>query len=50
MVAAVLNDGRSLRLDTAELQAEDDTGSGQELGIGGNEAVGELVLLMAYNL
>jgi DNA gyrase subunit A len=47
VVSAVLSDGRSMRLDTAELQAEDDTGSGQELGIGGNEAVVELVPLLA---
>jgi DNA gyrase subunit A len=46
VVAAVLNDGRSLRLDTAELQAEDDTGSGQELGIGANESMAELVPLL----
>jgi DNA gyrase subunit A len=47
VVAAVLNDGRSLRLDTAELQAEDDTGSGQELGISRDEMVTELVPLLA---
>jgi DNA gyrase subunit A len=46
VVAALLNDGRSLRLDTAELQAEDDSGSGQVLGIGSNEAVAELVPLL----
>jgi len=50
VVAAVLNDGRSLRLDTAELKAEDDTGAGQPVGIPGNEVLAELVLLMAYNL
>jgi hypothetical protein len=38
-----LSDGRSLRLDTADLQAEDDTGSGQEQGIGENGAVTELM-------
>ena len=47
VVAAVLSDGRSLRLDTAELEAEDDTGSGQPLGLGGNEAVAELVPLLS---
>jgi len=47
VVAAVLSDGRNLRLDTAELQAEDDTGSGQPLGLGGNEAVAELVPLLS---
>ncbi|MFZ9945755.1 MAG: DNA gyrase/topoisomerase IV subunit A [Vulcanococcus sp.] len=46
VVSAVLSDGRSLRLDTAELQAEDDTGSGQDLGIGGHEALAELVPLL----
>ena len=46
VVAAVLSDGRSLRLDTAELLAEDDTGSGQTLGLGGTEAVAELVPLL----
>jgi len=46
VVAAVLSDGRSLRLNTAELQAGDDTGSGQPLGIGGNEAVVGLVPLV----
>jgi len=46
VLAAVLSDGRSLRLDTAELQAEDDTGSGQALGLGGHEAVAELVPLL----
>jgi hypothetical protein len=35
-----------LRLDTAELLAEDDTGSGQTLGLGGTEAVAELVPLL----
>ncbi len=49
VVAAVLNDGRSLRLDTAELQAEDDTGAGQPLGIASNEAVAELVPLVMNN-
>ena len=47
VVAAVLSDGRSLRLDTAELQAEDDTGRGQPLGLSGNEGVAELVLLLS---
>ena len=47
VVAAVLSDGRSLRLDTAELVAEDDTGSGQTLGLGGNEVVAELVPLLS---
>ena len=47
VVAAVLSDGRNLRLDTAKLQAEDDTGSGQPLGLGGNEAVAELVPLLS---
>jgi DNA gyrase subunit A len=46
VVAAVLRDGRSLRLDTAELLAEDDTGSGQTLGLGGTESVAELVPLL----
>jgi DNA gyrase subunit A len=46
VLAAVLSDGRSLRLDIAELQAEDDTGSGQPLGLGGHEAVAELVPLL----
>jgi len=47
VVSAVLSDGRSsLRLDTSELQAEDDTGSGQDLGIGGHEALTELVPLL----
>jgi hypothetical protein len=50
VVAAVLSDGRSLRLDTAELQAEDDTGADQSVGNAGNEALAELVPLMAYNL
>jgi DNA gyrase subunit A len=49
VVAAVLNDGRSLRLDTAELQAQDDTGAGQPLGIASNEAVAELVPLVVTN-
>ncbi|MBM5819964.1 MAG: DNA topoisomerase 4 subunit A [Cyanobacteria bacterium K_DeepCast_150m_m2_101] len=47
VVSAVLSDGlSSLRLDTSELQAEDDTGSGQDLGIGGHEALTELVPLL----
>ena len=46
MLAAVLSDGRSLRLNTAELQAEDDTGSGQHLGLGSNETMTELVPLL----
>jgi len=46
VVAGVLSDGRSLRLDTAELQAEDDTGSGLAMGITGGEAVAELVPLL----
>ena len=46
VVAGVLSDGRSLRLDTAELQAEDDTGSGLDLGIAGGEAIAELVPLL----
>jgi len=46
VVAAVLSDGRSLRLDAAELEPEDDTGSGQPLGLGTNEAVAELVPLL----
>jgi DNA gyrase subunit A len=46
VLAAVLNDGRSLRLNTAELQAEDDTGSGQEIGISGGQMVAELVPLL----
>ena len=47
VVGAVLSDGRSLRLDTAELQAEDVSGSGQPLGLGANEAVVELVQLLS---
>jgi DNA gyrase subunit A len=47
VISAVLRDGRSLRLYTAELQAEDNTGSGQELSIGTYEAVVELVPLLA---
>lgn len=47
VVAAVLSDGRSLRLDTAVLQAEDDTDRGQTLGLGGNEGVAELVPLLS---
>jgi DNA gyrase subunit A len=47
VVAAVLKDGRSMRLNTAELKTEDDTGSGQELGISGDEAVKELVPLLS---
>ena len=46
VVSAVLSDGRSLRLDTSELQAEDDTGSGQDLGLSGHEALAELVPLL----
>lgn len=46
VLAAVLSDGRSLRLNTAELQAEDDTGSGQHLGLGSNETMTELVPLL----
>jgi len=46
VVAAVLSDGRSLRLDTAEMLAEDDTGSGQPLGIGDKERLAELVPLL----
>ena len=47
VVVAVLNEGRSLRLDTAELQAEDDTGNGQPLGLGAYKAVAELVPLLS---
>ncbi len=47
LLAGLLSDGRTLRLDTAELQAEDDTGSGQEQGTGGNEAVTELMPLLS---
>jgi len=47
VVAAVLSDGRSLRLDAAELEAEDDTKRGQPLGLSGNEAVTELVPLLS---
>jgi DNA gyrase subunit A len=47
VVAGVLSDGRSLRLDAAELQAEDDTGSGQELGISANESLTELIPLLS---
>ena len=46
VLAAVLSDGRSLRLNTAELQAEDDTGSGQHLGLSSNETMTELVPLL----
>ncbi|CAK6697200.1 DNA topoisomerase (ATP-hydrolyzing) [Synechococcus sp. CBW1107] len=46
VLAAVLSDGRSLRLNTAELQAKDDTGSGQHLGLGSNETMTELVPLL----
>jgi DNA gyrase subunit A len=47
VLAAVLSDGRSLRLDTAELQAEDDSGSGQPLGLGSDDSVAELVPLLS---
>jgi len=47
VVSGVLSDGRSLRLDSAEFEAEDYTGSGQPLGLGSNEAVTELVPLMS---
>ena len=47
VVAFVLSDGRSLRLDAAELEVEDATGCGQPLGLGGNEAVSELVPLLS---
>jgi DNA gyrase subunit A len=47
VLAAVLSDGRSLRLDIAELQAEDDTGSGQPLGLGSHDSVAELVPLLS---
>jgi len=46
LVAAVLSDGRCLRIDTAELLAEDDTGSGQTLGLGGSEVLAEIVPLL----
>jgi DNA gyrase subunit A len=46
VVAAVLSDGRSLRLDTAELQAEDDNGSGLAMAIAGSDAMAELVPLL----
>jgi DNA gyrase subunit A len=46
VVAGVLSDGRSLRLDTAELQAEDDTGAGVDVGIASGEAIAELVPLL----
>jgi hypothetical protein len=47
VVAAVLCDGCSLCLDTAELFAEDDTGSGKPLVLGWDEAVAELVQLLS---
>jgi DNA gyrase subunit A len=47
VVAAVLSDGRSLRLDTGELQAEDDNGSGLAMGIADSEAMAELVPLLS---
>lgn len=46
VVAGVLSDGRSLRLDAAELQAEDETGSGVDIGIASGEAIAELVPLL----
>ena len=48
VVASVLSDGRSLRLDTAELISEDDTGSSQPLGLGGNEVMAELVPVLSF--
>ncbi|MEY4297712.1 MAG: hypothetical protein RLZZ423_891 [Cyanobacteriota bacterium] len=46
LLAGLLQDGRSLRLDTAELQAEDESGSGQVLKLGSNERLSELVPLL----
>jgi len=50
VVAAMLNDGRSLRLDTAELLAEDDTGLGRSCGVSETESVVELVPLLSKTL
>lgn len=49
MVAAVLSDGRTIRLDTGGLKTEEETGSSQPLGLDGNEAVAELVPLLGWN-
>jgi hypothetical protein len=46
-VTAILEDGRSLRLDKANLPEEDETGSGQELRIGPGGGVIELVTLLS---
>jgi DNA gyrase subunit A len=46
VVAAVLSDGRNVRLGTAELEAEDTAGSGQSLGLCGKEALAGMVPLL----
>jgi len=46
VVAGVLSDGRSLRLDIAELQAEDDISLGQVLRLNDNIELAELVPLI----
>ena len=46
LLAGVLSDGRSLRLDSSELTAEDDSGAGQLLGLGSTEQLSELVPLL----
>ena len=47
VLAALLSDGRSLRLDTAQLREEDESGSGEQLGIGSNGALVELIPLLS---
>lgn len=47
VVPVMLRDGRSLRLDTAELLAEDENGLGKCIGIGSNKGVCELVPLLS---
>ena len=47
VMAALLSDGRSLRLTTGELQAEEDTSSGQQLDIGTRGNLIELIPLLS---
>ena len=47
VLAALLSDGRSVRLDTAQLRKEDESGSGEQLGIGSNGALVELIPLLS---
>jgi DNA gyrase subunit A len=47
LLAALLSDGRSLRLPTADLIPDDETGTGQDLALGADTSLTDLVPLLS---